>query len=334
MATPHVTGAVALDASTHPGASAQSIRDAIINAATPTPSLTGKTTTGGRLNISTIIKPVAAAPAAPATATANGGNGLVNLSWTGVSSATSYTVKRSTTSGGPYTTLTTTANTSFTDTAVANGTKYYYVVAAGTANGTSANSPEASATPQAIVAAPTGVTASATQSTVAGTATVTVGWTPVTGATSYTVKRATSASGTYTTVATGVTGTSFSQAVTATANNVYYYRIVAVTSGGASADSASAAVTTVAAAPSNLTGTAVSSYNVTLNWADHSADEQGFKIEYWNGYYWVQIGTIGAGATSVNISGTSSRGTYWFRVRAYNGTANTAYSNSVSVTTP
>ncbi|HEY6228348.1 MAG TPA: fibronectin type III domain-containing protein [Verrucomicrobiae bacterium] len=91
---------------------------------------------------------------------------------------------------------------------------------------------------------------------------------------------------------------------------------------------------TVSPAPANLTGTAVSSYNVTLNWADHSADEQGFKIEYWNGLSWVQIGTIGANATSVNISGTSSRGTYWFRMRAYNGTANTAYSNSVSVTTP
>ncbi|HEY6228347.1 MAG TPA: hypothetical protein VI282_14595, partial [Verrucomicrobiae bacterium] len=120
----------------------------------------------------------------PASVTANGGNGLVNLSWGAVSGATGYTVKRSATSGGPYTTLTTTANTSFTDTAVANGTKYYYVVAAVTANGTSANSPEASATPQAVVSAPTGVTASAAQSVVAGTATVTVGWTSVTGATS------------------------------------------------------------------------------------------------------------------------------------------------------
>jgi cellulose 1,4-beta-cellobiosidase len=178
------------------------------------------------------------------------------------------------------------------------------------------------------------VSASAAQSVVAGTATVTVRWAAVAGATSYSVKRATSASGTYTTVASAVTGTSFAQAVTATANNVYYYRVVAVTSGGSSADSASASVATVSPAPANLTGTAVSSYNLTLNWSDRSADEQGFKIEYWTGYSWAQIGTIGAGATSVNISGTSSRGTFWFRIRAYNGTANTAYSNSVSVTTP
>jgi hypothetical protein len=184
------------------------------------------------------------------------------------------------------------------------------------------------------VQAPTGVSASAVQATVAGNSTVTVRWTAVTGATSYTVKRATSASDTYTTVATGLTGTSFSQAVTASANNTYYYRVVAVGSGTSSADSVAASVTTVAPSPANLTGAAASSYVVALNWTDRSADEQGFKIEYWNGSSWVQIGTVAAGATTVNISGTRSRSTYSFRIRAYNGTANTAYSNTVTVTTP
>jgi subtilisin family serine protease len=52
MATPHVSGAAALYASTHPGASAQQIRTAILGGATPTSSLAGKTVTGGRLNVS------------------------------------------------------------------------------------------------------------------------------------------------------------------------------------------------------------------------------------------------------------------------------------------
>jgi subtilisin family serine protease len=52
MATPHVTGAVALYASTHPGASAASIKSAILSSATPTASLSGKCATGGRLNVS------------------------------------------------------------------------------------------------------------------------------------------------------------------------------------------------------------------------------------------------------------------------------------------
>lgn len=56
MATPHVTGAVALYAATHPTATAADIRSAIISSAqaTPTTSLAGKTATGGRLNISAL----------------------------------------------------------------------------------------------------------------------------------------------------------------------------------------------------------------------------------------------------------------------------------------
>ena len=50
MATPHVTGAVALYASTHPGASVTQIRNAILSSAVPTASLSGRTVTGGRLD--------------------------------------------------------------------------------------------------------------------------------------------------------------------------------------------------------------------------------------------------------------------------------------------
>ena len=52
MATPHVSGAVALYASTHPGATAAQIRAAILSSAVPTASLANKTVTGGRLNVS------------------------------------------------------------------------------------------------------------------------------------------------------------------------------------------------------------------------------------------------------------------------------------------
>jgi subtilisin family serine protease len=52
MATPHVTGAAALYASSHPGATAADIKAAILGSAVPTPSLNGKVLTGGRLNAS------------------------------------------------------------------------------------------------------------------------------------------------------------------------------------------------------------------------------------------------------------------------------------------
>jgi subtilisin family serine protease len=52
MATPHVTGAAALYAATHPGASAATIKSGILNSGVATPSLAGKCVTGGRLNVS------------------------------------------------------------------------------------------------------------------------------------------------------------------------------------------------------------------------------------------------------------------------------------------
>ncbi|HEX2699508.1 MAG TPA: S8 family peptidase [Acidimicrobiales bacterium] len=52
MATPHVTGAAALYASTHPSASAAGIKSAILSNVVATSSLAGKTVTGGRLNVS------------------------------------------------------------------------------------------------------------------------------------------------------------------------------------------------------------------------------------------------------------------------------------------
>jgi hypothetical protein len=87
-------------------------------------------------------------PAAPVALLAAPGEHAVPLRWQPSFGATSYTVKRATTSGGTYTPLASgiTAS-SYTDTTVTNGTTYYYVVTASNAAGTSGNSPEDSATP-------------------------------------------------------------------------------------------------------------------------------------------------------------------------------------------
>jgi len=52
MATPHVTGAAALYAASHQGATAADIKVAILGSAVPTPSLNGKVVSNGRLNVS------------------------------------------------------------------------------------------------------------------------------------------------------------------------------------------------------------------------------------------------------------------------------------------
>jgi hypothetical protein len=99
------------------------------------------------------------APAAPTGLVATAGDSSVALSWNGSATATSYKVKRSTTSGGPYTVVASNVTTtSYADTTVSNSTTYYYVVSAVNANGESGNSSQVSATPtgQMNTSVPTG----------------------------------------------------------------------------------------------------------------------------------------------------------------------------------
>ena len=77
--------------------------------------------------------------------------------WSAVSGATSYTVKRATTSGGPYSfTQSGITGTSYTNTGLTNGTTYYYVVSASNGGGEGPNSTQVSATPSS---GPTWITA-------------------------------------------------------------------------------------------------------------------------------------------------------------------------------
>jgi hypothetical protein len=86
------------------------------------------------------------APGAPTGVTAQAGTGQVVLNWNSPGQATSFTVKRATASGGPYTTIVSgLTGASFVDyTVVANGT-YYYTVTASNSSGTGAASTAVSA---------------------------------------------------------------------------------------------------------------------------------------------------------------------------------------------
>src|ERR1700684_14505 len=77
------------------------------------------------------------APAAPTGLAATPGNAQVLLTWAATANATGYSVKRSTTTGGPYTAIASQPTTSFTDTPLTNGTKYFYVVSASNSAGAS-----------------------------------------------------------------------------------------------------------------------------------------------------------------------------------------------------
>ncbi len=93
----------------------------------------------------------------PTNLTATAGDAQVDLSWEAVEGAIGYNVKRATTSGGPYQTVAESVyQNNYTDTGLANGTTYYYIVTAVTASGESDNSNEASGIPQQGVTPPTG----------------------------------------------------------------------------------------------------------------------------------------------------------------------------------
>ncbi len=179
-------------------------------------------------------------PAAPADLSATAGNAQVALAWSASAGAASYSVFRSTTSGSGYAQVANDiAGTSYTDTGLANGTTYYYVVKAVNSAGTSGSSGEASATPSHLAmppSAPTGLTATA------GNAQVSLAWTASSGATSYRVLRSTTSGSGYATVSSAVGGTSYTD--TGLANGTtYYYVVQAINSAGSSGNSLQASAT-------------------------------------------------------------------------------------------
>src|SRR6202000_1344325 len=74
-------------------------------------------------------------PATPNGLKALGQDGRVVLVWKASTGATSYHLKRATTSGGPYATVASGTCLCATNLGVSNGTTYYYVVSAVNAAG-------------------------------------------------------------------------------------------------------------------------------------------------------------------------------------------------------
>lgn len=71
MATPHVAGALALYAAEHPDLSAAQLRDVLLSSTVATTSLSGKTVTGGRLNVDAMFDVVVTDPTPQVYITAN-----------------------------------------------------------------------------------------------------------------------------------------------------------------------------------------------------------------------------------------------------------------------
>jgi hypothetical protein len=74
-----------------------------------------------------------------------------------------------------------------------------------------------------------------------------------------------------------------------------------------------------------------------LSWTDNSNNETGFSIERCDGQNctdFAPIATVGANVTSYPDTGLTPNTRYRYRVRAFNGVGNSAYSNIAQDRTP
>ena len=153
MATPHVTGAIALYAIQYPTATAAEIRTALLGSTTPTPSLSGKTVTGGRLAVENfLMPPPTTAPSSPSDLTTTAISATeIKLNWTDNSdNETSFEIVR--TDGAQVTkTFTVGANVkTYTDTGLMPNATYEYTITARNIIGSSASVGPVSATTQYV----------------------------------------------------------------------------------------------------------------------------------------------------------------------------------------
>ena len=227
------------------------------------------------------------APPAPSNVLAAASDGQVTVTWTSVTGATSYnlyyvagsTVAKSTAGA----TKVPGVSSPQIVVGLTNGTPYAFVVTALNGIGEGVDSTVATATPAAASAAPS---APATVQATPGDGAVSLVWTPVSNATSYTVyykQGATVTKTDFTQKIPGLTSTSFTKFNLANGTN-YTFIVTASNSQGESGASTAitatpAAATTPPAAPANLIAVSAQG-QVTISW-DPLADATSYTI-YWN----------------------------------------------------
>jgi len=268
-------------------------------------------------------------PPTPGSVTAYAvGANQITLSWSPVSTATSYYIYRSTSYYGNYTYIASTSSQNYTDSGLAYNTTYYYKIVAVNSAGSSDYSPIASATTITYPSAPSGLTATP----ISGNQ-IYLTWYSSSNATNYYIYRSTSYSGSYTFVAS--TSNTYYTDSGLSNNTTYYYRIAAVNSLGISDYSTIAYATTNTNYPTKPTGlraTATSASQISLSWnaANYASSYYIYRSTSASGDY-QYIGSTSS--TSYTDTGLSSSTQYYYKIRAYNSIGFSDYTEAVSAIT-
>jgi hypothetical protein len=242
-----------------------------------------------------------------------------------------------TTSPQPMGNGTTDATLSAALTGLQPATTYFYRVAAENARGTAAGDIQQFRTIQVPPAAPSDLTAAAVS-----ISQIDLSWTDnSTNEDGFRIERCTGPECTvFTEIAAVPANTTSFQDAGLAAATTYRYRVRAYNETGTSPYSNVAMATTsrtIPAAPSGLSATAVTSTRIDLSWTDNSNTEDGFRVERCTGaecMNFAEIATVPANATSFQDPELAGGTTYAYRVRAYNESGNSGYSNLASATTP
>ncbi|MDZ7303603.1 MAG: fibronectin type III domain-containing protein [candidate division KSB1 bacterium] len=277
-------------------------------------------------------------PTAPSNLTATAAsNTQINLKWKDNSNnETGFKIERKLSSEVTYTEIgTANANdTTYSDNGLTANTAYSYRVRAYNTGGNSSYSNVASATTLPNPpAAPSNLTANAVSNSQ-----INLAWTDAsTDELGFIIERGTTTGGPYTKIDTVNANVTNYADTGLTGSTQYFYRVLAYNTGGNSASTEASATTSPdpPAAPSNLTATTVSNNQINLDWTDNANNEVGFKIELQvdsSGTY-TEIATVAANTTTYSSTGLDPATLYFYRVRAYNATGNSAYSNEASATT-
>jgi hypothetical protein len=188
-------------------------------------------------------------------------------------------------------------------------------------------------------AAPTNLTATTASSTV-----IDLAWTdndtPPNSATGYDIEDSTDGT-TFVQVATASAGATSFAAGSLQPSTTYTFRVRAFNNIGNSAYTNTATATTLAntgglAAPSTLTATAATGTQINLTWTNNATNQTGFHIDRANDSAFtlnLVTQTAAASATTFSDSGLTPGTTYFYRVRAFNSTGDSANSNTASATT-